>query len=331
MATLRSFLTPANGKHIKGLLRAGAYVSALTLVLGGFRARAAHAELRDRSVELGRQMLQLAPASQHDVNRVTVNGEVIYLGSAVADEDAKTVLDRYEGYCRQNSAQPIEAWRALADKNTKPITKDTAHLLSTGTLRGGSGSEGTVLCFTKTGDSKPTVGEALTAFGETGELSAFGSLRYVYAKRQPNGQTTVLTAWTDSKFNVKRLVPDDGTDAIGADFAEIPRVPSSTRMFSTTVDGTPFGVNVYKSKDAPKQIARFYDEEMQKNGWFALNPEVQEKDSTGAPVVSRLYERNGVVLTLGTGINDGETYAALGLAGVHARGDGIGNNGLRAH
>ena len=52
---------------------------------------------------------------------------------------------------------------------------------------------------------------------------------------------------------------------------------------------------------------------MGKRGWFALDPELDghmarrgEENTTG--VIGRLYERDGVVLTLAAHVDDGDTH-----------------------
>lgn len=308
-------LSGAKSKHVRGLLRAGGYVAALSLALGAFQLRSAHAEVKNRTVELGRQMLQLANASQHDVNRLSLNGQPMWVGSSLAKDSVSDVLDRYQADCAKNAAQPAESWRELATKVDEKKA-DKPGMVS-GVMRGGDRDEGTVVCFTKGEGSKPTVKEALKTFAETGELGALGNLRYVYAKKSNRGNTVVLTAWTDDKFNLADLVPPEGTEAPGNDFPEIPRPPTSTRLMSAQVEGTPFGVNVYRSKQGPGNVVAYYDAEMGKRGWFALDPELAkhaENNTTGA--IGRLYERDGVVLTLASNLQDGDTVTGLGLAGV---------------
>jgi hypothetical protein len=298
-------------KHLKGLLRAFAYVSVIGAVATGVQLRAARAEVQDRTVMLGREMLQLAEATQHDVSHVSINGQSVFVGSSIGTGTPAEVLDRYEGYCKANAAQVPEAWRALAGKTDNDSEK--AGLFNAGVLRGGDEEEGTVVCFTRSPESKASVIEALTAFGETGELSAIGNLRYVYTKKSELGNTVVLTAWTDSKFNLADLIPEEGKDVPGGDFAEIPRLPDAHRIISTRIEGTPYGVNVYRTTSmAPDKVAKFYDVELTSNGWTALDPELDEPDRS----IGRLYERDGVVLTLATNAKEGATFAALGLAGV---------------
>jgi hypothetical protein len=316
----RRRLSEAKSKHLRGLARAGGYVAGLSLLLGAVQLRAAHAEVRNRTVELGRQMLQLAKATDHDVNKLTLNGQAMWLGSSQSRDSVSDILDRYQAECAKNGAQPPESWRELVAKNDANNEKNAPKAgLASGTLRGGDRDEGTVLCFTKGEGSKPTVKEALTSLAQTGELGALGNLRYVYAKKTDPGATVVLTAWTDEKFNLIQLVPPEGTEATGSDFPDLPRPPTSTRLMAAQVEGTPFGVNVYRSKQGPSKVVAFYDEEMVKRGWFALDPELAKQSPTGespSQAIGRLYERDGVVLTLASNLQDGDTVTGLGLAGV---------------
>lgn len=312
-------ISPARKKHLAGLVRAGAYLGCVSIVLGAFSLRSARAEMRSKTLELGRQMQKLANATDHDVNKLTLNGQPIWIGSSVAKDAVSVVLDRYESNCQQNTAQPSDSWRQLADKADASTDKS---FLSTGILRGGDKEEGTIVCFTKNESSKPSVSEAVKSFTETGNLGAFGSLRYVYAKADDSGKTVVLTAWTDDGFNITSLIPEEGKDSGGADFPLLPRPPSTTRVLATQVEGTPFGVNVYEGHDAPSKVIAYYDDEMRKRGWFALDPEVDRQLDNprdgGVRPMARLYEKDGVVFTLGANVRDGATMVAVGLAGVSA-------------
>lgn len=318
MSFVRRLSLPKS-KHVRGLLRAGAYVAGLSVVLGAVQLRAARAEVRNRTVELGRQMLQLANASDHDVNKLTMNGQPIWLGSSTSSDSALQVLDRYEADCQKNAAQNAEGWRELAKKLDEK--KESQTLMQGGVMRAGSPEEGTVVCFTKSESSKPTLKEAVQSFVETGELGALGNLRYAYAKQSPKGMTTVLTAWTDDRFNLADLVAPELAEKRGADFQGIPRPVDSSRLMSVQIENTPFGINIYRSKQGPSNVAKFYDGEMVDRGWLALDAELGthmamagEENKAGA--IGRLYEQNGVVVTLATHLEDGDTITTIGLAGV---------------
>jgi hypothetical protein len=288
------------------------YFAFLGVVCAGLTVRSARAEVGDKSLQLGRQMMELANTAENDVSRVNINGQTMFLGNALAKDDVHTVLNRYEKHCRTNAAQSVDSWReiAAADKDTQ----NSNQFFTSGLIRNGNDQEGVVICFVRSEQSKTSAKEAISSFTETGELGALGQLRYVYVKKTRKGNTHVLTAWTTSKFNLKEIMPVEGKDVPGSDFSEIPRIPDSMRVMSTQVEGTPFGVNVYRTDMGPDQVLKFYDDEMIKRGWFALDAQLKNKDNAKA----HLYEKDGVVLTVATNVEQGKTFAGLGLAGVQA-------------
>lgn len=308
-----------NRRHRSGILRVAAYMGVLGLGTGVFHLHRAHAMVQEQTVEVGREMLTLAQANKdHEVTKVTLNAQPAYLGRSVSTDTVKNVLDRYEAHCNANLGQEasVEAWRALA---TSPDVPDKGRGLGLGVLRGGGDNEGTVVCFTKSAQSKPSFLEAAKAFGETGELGAIGNLRYVLARKTERGNTTVLTVWTEGRFNLAELMPKPEGDASGVDFDGIPRPPNAQRIFSARGEGTPFGVNVYKTKDDPSGMPAFYNAALIKEGWASLDPKLEQKSDENREhhATGRLYEKGGMVLTMTAHAEKGETYVGLGIAGVN--------------
>lgn len=304
-------------KHLAGLARMFGYFSVLGIVCAGVSVRNARAEVGDKSIALGRQMLELANATQHDVTKVNLNGQPMFIGSSIGKDSVQGVLSRYEQHCKTNAAQSVESWKELGGKTDEQKKEDVTGFTTSGLMRSGGDQEGTVICFVRSDQSKASAKEAFKSFTETGELGALGQLRYVYAKKTSKGNTHVLTAWTTNKFNLNEILPKEGGgDVPGSDFGgDIPRINGSQRILSTMVEGTSFGVNVYRSDMAPKDVAKLYDTELTQKGWFALDAEIEAKSKDKA-TIGHLYEKNGVVLTLATNVQDGKTFTALGLAGV---------------
>ena len=98
-------------------------------------------------------------------------------------------------------------------------------------------------------------------------------------------------------------------------------------MLATRVEGTPFGINAYRGKAEPATVIAFYDDAMTKKGWFALDPEIEDEGGESGKqahqTTGRLYEKDGVVLTIASRIDEGATFTHLGLAGVSAKLDGL--------
>lgn len=311
-----------NKKKLRGQLRVLAYVSILGVACLGLSVRAARAEVADQSLAFGRQISELVNTQQVDAQKISMNGQSMFVASSLGHDSVAKTLDRFEDYCKRNGAQAPEEWKKLADKSPEASPEGNA-FFKTGLMRSGSENEGTVLCFVRSSESKSTVKEAFSTFSETGELGAIGQLRYAYAKKTKKGNTHVLTGWTTEKFNLKDMMPaDDGKDVPGSDFAEIPRPKSAQRILATRVEGTPFGVNVYKTEGAPTEVAKFYDETLIKQGWVAVDAELDKKgdEPKERAAVGHLYEKDGVVLTMASHLESGATYATLGLSGVQQAG-----------
>jgi hypothetical protein len=161
-------------KHLRGLCRAGLYLIATGAVLCGFSMKRAHAEFKDQTLILGRQMLELAKANTHGVTKLNFNGQVMYLGTSSTDDSPAAVLDRYEGHCKANPGQPSAGWEEL-EKQSGKKADNAPEIVKSGVVRGGDEKEGTVVCFVRGPETKPTTKEAFTSLMQTGSLGALAA------------------------------------------------------------------------------------------------------------------------------------------------------------
>lgn len=323
---MRGRWSPEKTKRVRGLARVAVYFSCATLVSGVISVRHARAEYQDQTLAFGRQMFQLAKASNHEVTKIHFNGQPVHVASSSTADSPESVLARYEAYCQANRGQEPgdlfgdvgsdfePAAPAHANRPASPDGGEAANAIAkAGFVRSGSDTDGSVICFAKGPKAKPTTKEAVAAFLATGELGAFGELRYAYAAQGPSGKTLVLTVWTDSTFNLRDMIPADGEDAPGEDFPELPRVPNATRVMSARADRMPYGVNLYKTSDAPDKTLSFFDQEMKARGWFTYDPEMTVAEHAG---LGRAYMKDAVVITLGTSTQADGNFVAVGLSGV---------------
>lgn len=308
----------ARARHRRGLLRVAGYFSVVTIIATTISIRHARAEVEDQTLLFGRQMVELAKATNHEVTKINFNGQTLHVGSSVTPDTPEVVLARYEDYCDKNFGQIDDLKDANLAKFPDPPT-----IAKAGLMRAKAENDGAVVCFAKGPKTKSTSAAAFELFMTTGELGAFGDLRYAYASKNPSGKTLVLTVWTDSTFNLKQMIPSaEGQDAPGEDFAEVPRVPSSQRIMSAKAEGMPYGVNVYRTSDAPGKTLAFFDREMKQRGWFTYDPELtaggpdQGQPPSEEHELGRAYMKNAVVLTVATTKQPDGNFVALGLAGV---------------
>ena len=296
--------SPERAKRRRGLIRVGAYFFGVLTVFGALGARRAHAEYKDQTLTFGRQMMDIAKGTNQSLTTIVFNGQKMHLGSAASPDDSAQVLKRYEEYCKGTAGQqPTDAIlefdrEANASKaSSASPPREPTQIERTGFVRTGNDSEGAVLCFAKGANSKQTVEEAFEAFMATGDVGAFGDLRYAYAAKGPSGDTLVITAWTDSKFNLWDLIGEKDQDAPGEDFPEVPRVPNSVRAISARAENTGYAINVYKTTDPSSRTLAFFDKEMKAGGWVTYDPELTAKDDQ---TEGRAYLRQGVVVTVAT-------------------------------
>jgi hypothetical protein len=293
----------------RGLIRVIAYFSVVATALVLFCANRARAEFSNQTLELGRQMAALALAKDHEVTGIRFNGQLISVGSTTTDATPDTVLKNYEQYCRTKSSPLFKEGVGGAGPD------DPAGGIKEGFMRIGApgGKEGAVICFVKGPGSQPTAEAALREFKKTGKLGAIGELRYAYASQSPKGTTLVLTAWTDSQFDIMSIVPPSpDADVPGYEIDEAPRMPKSVRIITARAEGTPYAANVYRTNEKPAEVVAFYDHTMHENGWLTVDPEVPG-------IVAHGYLKDGVVVSVNCREAEDGTYYALGISGVSAR------------
>jgi hypothetical protein len=126
--------------------------------------------------------------------------------------------------------------------------------------------------------------------------------------------------WTLDKFNIREMLPEEG-DAPGEDFPALPRPEGSRRLFSLQIVGAPYGINVYESTHEPVALANSYDQRLTSDGWFAIDIESQAKRDTPRlnGVTGRVYEKDGVLMTVVSHIEDKKTVTGFGIAGIPER------------
>jgi hypothetical protein len=250
-----------------GVLRVATYLACAFFVCALLGARVVYADLKEGTLQAGRELAPLADVLGTTKNLV-INGAQMNVSNALTEHSPREVLDRFEGIC---TASPSFLARALADIPSTLDAKVEAAMpdkhLRLGVLRSEANGDGALTCFT---DDRPSsireLPERIKAFKASGDLSVFGRFRYVYAARLPNNQTRVTTVWTDGAFNLRTMFPAHG-DADGADSPAVPRPPAARRILSAAAAQAPFALRVYDSSENRDAVRRFYDARMDSLGW----------------------------------------------------------------
>ncbi len=254
-----------------GVARVMAYVLCACLLCAALGARVVYADLREGSLQAGRELASLGDVLGSTKN-LFINGAQMNVSNALTEASPKEVLDRFEEVCR---AHPELLSRALGDVpgtlRAKVLgTEDTSRF---GIVRAESARDGALTCFM---DDRPAtvrdLPDRLKAFARSHDLSAFGRLRYVYASTLGNGdsRTRVTTVWSDGAIDLRAMFPARG-DAAGFDSTLVPGPPARGGSSPPPPAQVPFGVYVYDSTENRDSLRKFYDEQMTSIGWMPAN------------------------------------------------------------
>lgn len=294
--------------RITKLARLGAYCAAVSVVLGLVAARSVYGDVKTSALSVGHELGKLGDVGTGRPLRI--NGEPIFVASAMEDAPLSAVLDRAEAGCKANAVRAGGEIDALPEALKQKIPPGTS---ASGVLREQREGRGVVACLVRE-DSQVSTGmkdtvARLSAMLSTGDLSQVGHLRYVFAETTESGATHVVAAWTQGPFNVLAMLPEAGHDAPGGDPPELPRPPRATRMLSADVEGVPYGVHLYDTTASPADVVALYDAQMPGRGWEPSVPV-----SGGGPIegqAQRAYARPGADLLVITSRDEGHTIVSL--------------------
>jgi hypothetical protein len=277
------------GPALPPILRMGFFLAAVCIFVSALLLRSVRADVTEALWGIGARTMDYPGAPQEGVRQLQLNGVPVSFRTQTVDAPLVEVLAHYEVACGT------------------AIATQTAH----------TDSAGYVACL-DIGDGSQDLGalvDRFIRFSETGDLQELGNLRYVLARRLASGsgaQTFLLTMWTDSVVDLRRMLPRANEDAAGRDPVGVPRPPSSQRILSAWEARQPSGVFIYRVVvKSAKDLEVFYRSELVRNAWTIIerNPSESiaingtrllsaEKDDRVVTVVSQAGEASQTVLTI---------------------------------
>jgi hypothetical protein len=238
-------------------LRLALFCSCVVTVCVWYEVQRVSAELSERTLSIGRKIASARdPAAGTSV--ITVNGTKLVLTSVSSDDGVGAVLDRFSAMCSRDSGGMREEVEALIARGADI----PAHVADAfGVFRAQTGErEGTAACFAREGAGGiADLLERIEALLESGDLAAFGQLRYVFAhKRDAATPTHVLTVMSSDALPLEKIFPSEG-DAPGEDLLPGVRPTAARRIVSAVLQGSAQGVSIYDVKGAATAALQPYD------------------------------------------------------------------------
>jgi hypothetical protein len=252
---------------LSGILRVAALVLLFVGMSLGWLFHRAHARGERFLIDLGDHMMQYAGAAhQTEPQPLTINGASFFVRTGTVSASLDEVLDHFHAQCASRNGRLGEQWADVAQR--RKLERPRAYGGLDGVFRGGNGREGVVACFETGRDAVPAdelLQRARRAV-ETGELSALGDVRYVYAK--PEASVTMFVAlWSEGPLDIRRMFPSEG-DAPGAEPAGVPRPMGTRRVLATNAKHGQALFNVYASRtEKAAQLANGYRDQLERAGF----------------------------------------------------------------
>jgi len=301
---MRSFLL----RHAKRAARTALVVAASAVVFYALVIAPARAEVREQLLRAGSQLLRYEHAKIQDAPRTfALNGSFMQLSAGVTERSLGEVLDYFESHCNASSAEVVhQGLGALVPATPAPTPRHGRKpadetLTWESTMRAQGETQGFVACVAADGGISP---DALVArakrYVDSGDISALGGMRYVYATRH-KGRVNYIVFWSDDALSLRKMFPKTG-DAEGFDVAGVPRPPGARRMLSAREMGTSYQTNVYTDGSlSVVDTAAFYADKLPQLGWEVM-PAPQPSTSLfatqkGVMVVVSFTEKHGRAVT----------------------------------
>jgi hypothetical protein len=286
---------------VRKVARLGVYCSFVAIGLAALSFRSAYGDVKYSALEMGRELGQLDDVGPG--RPLMLNGQPVHIRSSTEQVPVGTVLDAVEERCRRSSVGLAEALDDLPALAKKDLPQKLDGQAASAVITERSYGRGMVACLVRE-DGAParSLGdsvERLARFAESGDLSQVGSLRYLYAEATENGETHMVSVWTDGVFDLGAFAPEKG-DAPGSDLDGVPRPEGSHRMLTAGADGVPYSVRLYRAVGSPQQVFGFFDQELPRRGWtltFRGDRRVYEIDGVDL-FVSAQPDHDGSIYTL---------------------------------
>lgn len=265
-------------KRWAGIARVAMYVGLVNFGVSYVLMRSAFAGAERAVQRLGSRLTQeLGGQVLGEPQAVSVNGQLLLLAAKQTELSVKGVLDRFDAHCEAHSGGLREEFEKVPGFEQRKLAlpasmRDPGRI---GIIRSDAGhavdseTEAHLVCIAQPKDGGGIAGLVLRVkeFMATGDAARIGDMRYVAARKLPNGKTQVIAIWTEGKFNIEAMFPDRG-DAPGSDAPDFPRPPEAVRSFSAVMPNHPYAVRFYDSSASPAQVLSFYDRALTQAGWM---------------------------------------------------------------
>jgi hypothetical protein len=189
--------------------------------------------------------------------RVMLNGQPVYVAVGHTAHQPGRVAGWYADRYHASSEALSQIARNVHGAPTPPPTE----------LTFGDEDNGGMVALDMGKPSTLELMRRFHGFVRTHRLGELGQMRFVRWTRQADGGTRFLTAWTDKRFSLDRLLPPPGTDVEGGDLPGVARPTGMRRVLALEEVGRPYHTRVYEGAGGVSSVAAELTAAMRARGW----------------------------------------------------------------
>lgn len=294
--------------RIAGVTRVAVYIGLVNLGISYWAMRSAYADAEKAVYRMGSSLVkQLGEHLIGEPQAVSVNGQTLLLAAKDTELSVKAVLDVFDAHCEAHSGGLREEFQKMPGFNERVLAlpesmRDPGRI---GIIRSDAGHardderEAHLVCIAQPENGGGLFGlmNRVQEFLETGDAARIGDMRYVAARKQPNGKTQVIAIWSEGTLNIQSMFPDSG-DAPGTDPRDFPRPPRSVRSFSAVVPDHPYAVRFYDSTESQASVLSFFDRELGRAGWATRPSSLNDQGPELHGTELRAFTRGGRAMVI---------------------------------
>lgn len=248
----------------QGGLRAAGAASVVGALLALLGLRAAVAGVQEAAAS-GSSLLEAQLGDGLiEAQELELNGQRVFVSSAVTELGLGQVLDRFEAECSGPGGADRSGVQLLRSALLRRAQND---------------GEGHLACLALRRElqTAPELVDAVRSFGRSGDLDALGAARVVRVRARPEGGSHVLAFWTEGGFRPFELLsPTRVTTA--SDGSGVPLPAGTVQDVSLRAPGHPYGLQAYRVPLPLDQALEHYRRGLLAAGYTALEPAVAGLD-----------------------------------------------------
>jgi hypothetical protein len=291
-------------RHYLRVVGVASLVGALLSVLGLLGLRSALAGVEEAAWRGASLLAGQLGEGLLEPQELVLNGQRLFVSSAVTDLGVGEALDRFSQEC-SNASAAVRPELQIVRRALVRRTEDERR--------------GHLACLALHPElsSMRQLGDAVRSFAQSRDLAALGGVRVVRVRARPEGGSHALAFWTEGAFRPFELFAPVGEGAPRTSAGGVPAPAGARQDLSLSAPGRPYGLHGYHVPLPLDQALRYYDQALQAAGFTALDPAAWGLEWQEPGKDARVFSSGqGAVYVIGVAVGTGTRVLVMESAAM---------------